>query len=80
MNELPTCSVCEQPVEQPRQHAECDECGRAFHLNLRIDIEAPRCGAAYIGAACGMNVYCDPCGARLAASAASAGSVLARVE
>jgi hypothetical protein len=73
------CSVCQRPIEEPRHGGACDECGRPFHLNLRTDIEALGCGAAYVGIACGMSVYCDPCGARLAAAAASFGVGLARV-
>jgi hypothetical protein len=63
-------------IEEPRLLGECDECRRPFHLNLRVDIEALSCGAAYVSAACGMNVYCDPCGTRLEAEA---GLRLARV-
>lgn len=80
MNDLVgQCYVCKRPIEEPRLRGECDECGRPFHLNLRTDIKALSCGAAYVGTACGMSVYCDPCGARLAAQTTSTGFGLARV-
>jgi len=79
MPDLGTCAVCEAPFEAARIRRECDECQRPFHLNLRTDIEAASCGGAYIGAACGMSVYCDPCGARLEAAAAGSGAALSRV-
>lgn len=78
MAETAECSVCGHIVERAR-HAICDECLRPFHLNLRTDLEAASCGAAYIGSACGMSVYCDPCGARLEGLAAATGARLARV-
>jgi hypothetical protein len=71
------CSVCQLSIGEPRQRGACDECGRPFHLNLRTDIDAVSCGAAYVSAACGMNVYCNPCGARLEAES---GLQLARVQ
>lgn len=79
MPDLETCSVCHGPFEDARMRGECDECLQPFHLNLRTDIEATSCGAAYVGAACGMSVYCDPCGARLATAAAGSGAALSRV-
>ncbi|MGE0133842.1 MAG: hypothetical protein AB7L91_00295 [Dehalococcoidia bacterium] len=70
------CTVCGEVVP-PARHAICDECLQPFHLNLRTDIDETSCGAAYVGAACGWSVYCDPCGARLQGEAA--GGRLARV-
>ncbi len=72
------CSVCAKRIE-PKQHAICDECLRPFHLNLRTDVDESSCGAAYVGAACGMSVYCDPCGSHLGANAGASGAPTARV-
>jgi hypothetical protein len=73
------CAVCDGPFDDPRQRDECGECGGLFHLNLRTDIEARSCGGAYVGNACGMSIYCDPCGARLEAGATEAAFRLVRV-
>ncbi len=73
------CSVCDGPIEEPRHRGECADCMRPFHLNLRTDIQARSCGAAYVTGACGASVYCDPCGARLLAMTAEIGFGLARV-
>lgn len=78
MPEATSCNVCGQVID-PARHAICDECLRPFHLNLRTDLDEASCGAAYVGAACGMSVYCDPCGARLEGETAAAGGRLARV-
>lgn len=78
MPEAAPCRVCGQVIEASR-HAICDECLAPFHLNLRTDLDDASCGAAYVSAACGMSVYCDPCGARLEAEAAATGARLARV-
>jgi hypothetical protein len=66
------CSVCDRAIDDPRHRAECDDCLRAFHLNLRTDLDLPSCGAAYVSAACGMSVYCNPCGARVERMTAAA--------
>src|SRR5690606_22278372 len=61
------CAVCGEPFDDARQRDQCGECSGWFHLNLRTDVEARSCGAAYVGNACGMTTYCDPCGGLLEA-------------
>ena len=67
------CTVCGSAADPSLQLAECGECGGRFHLNLRTDVEASGCGAAFVSATCGMTTYCDPCGVRLEAAARASG-------
>lgn len=75
MAERGRCGVCGQEIE-PTRDAMCDECQRPFHLNLRTDLDEASCGAAYVGAACGMSVYCDGCGERLEGTVAADGRLV----
>lgn len=74
------CTVCGRPASPQLVLDECGECGGAFHLNLRTDVEARGCGAAFVSNACGMTTLCDPCAERLATAAmAQGGPRLVRV-
>jgi hypothetical protein len=67
--EIPTaCTVCGQAEADPRLLQFCFECGNAFHLNPRTDVEGRDCGDAWIGESLGVEYYCQTCIDRMQAA------------
>jgi hypothetical protein len=69
-----TCAVCGEDVS-PAMSAECNWCGRRFHLNQRNDVESKDCGKVWIDEQyMALRFACDDClaGGRDEAPAAAA--------
>lgn len=57
------CAVCSQSVTDPALLSDCGDCGMAFHLNPRADVEGIDCGDVWTGGpeAPALQFYCRPC-------------------
>ena len=57
------CAVCGQSVTDPALLSDCGDCGMAFHLNPRADVEGIDCGDVWTGGpeAPALQFYCRPC-------------------
>ncbi len=58
-----TCHVCGQTVTDAKLLADCDQCGKLYHLNPRSDVEGIDCGTAWAGLGDSPSVqfFCQTC-------------------
>ena len=58
-----TCHVCARTVTERGLLADCDGCGKRYHLNPRSDVEGIDCGDVWAGDddAPALQFSCQPC-------------------
>ena len=63
MSEDLTCHVCAQTVTDRGLLADCDSCGKLYHLNPRSDTAGIDCGDVWagVGDAPVLQFFCQPC-------------------